>query len=149
MQIRAYRNTDHGEWQRLRRALWPGETPEAEMADMAAWLARPNTEVLVAERPGGAGLAGFAEVGMRSHADGCETSPVAYLEGWYVEPDARRQGVGRALIAAAEDWGRSQGCIEFGSDALLDNAVSADAHRALGFEETAQIRTFRKLLAPR
>ena len=74
------------------------------------------------------------------------TDRVAYLEGWYVVPAARRQGVGAALVRAAEDWARSQGCTEFASDALIDNAVSAAAHRALGFQETVQIRCFRKLL---
>jgi aminoglycoside 6'-N-acetyltransferase I len=71
---------------------------------------------------------------------------VAYLEGWYVVPGLRRQGVGRALVAAAEAWARAQGCTEFGSDAVLDNEPSAAAHRALGFEETAQIRCFKKVL---
>jgi aminoglycoside 6'-N-acetyltransferase I len=71
---------------------------------------------------------------------------VAYLEGWYVVPEARRRGVGRALVESAEDWGRAQGCTEFASDALLDNDVSAAAHRALGFAETVQIRCFRKVI---
>ena len=146
MQIRAYRNTDHGEWHRLRRALWPGDTLEAEMASMAAWLARPNTEVLVAERPDGAGLAGFAEVGMRSYADGCETSPVAYLEGWYVDEDVRRQGVGTSLVRAAESWARGQGFREMASDTQLDNAVSQQAHQALGFEEVERVVAYRKTL---
>ena len=146
LQIRAYRATDHGEWQRLRRALWPGETPEAELADMAAWLARPNTEVLVAERPDGAGLAGFAEVGMRAYADGCETSPVAYLEGWYVDADVRRQGVGAALVRGAEAWARGQGFRELASDTHLDNVVSQRAHHALGFEEVDRVVEYRKML---
>ena len=77
------------------------------------------------------------------------TDRVAYLEGWYVVPESRRQGVGRALVSAAEEWARAQGCAEFASDALLDNDVSAVAHRAIGFEETVQIRCFRKVLRPR
>lgn len=28
-------------------------------------------------------------------ADGCESSPVAFLEGWYVDADTRGKGVGR------------------------------------------------------
>ena len=63
-------------------------------------------------------------------------------------PEARRRGVGKALVRAAEDWAREQGCAEFASDALLDNHTSAVAHRALGFEETVQIRCFRKVLDP-
>jgi aminoglycoside 6'-N-acetyltransferase I len=74
---------------------------------------------------------------------------VAFLEGWYVVPDARRRGVGRALIEAAEQWALDQGCTEFGSDALIDNRVSAAAHEALGFEEVVQIRCFRKDLSER
>jgi len=66
------------------------------------------------------------------------------LEGWYVVAEARRRGVGRALVRAAEAWGRAQGCTEFASDALLDNHVSAAAHQALDFDEVAQIRCFRK-----
>ena len=91
---------------------------------------------------------GFAELSIRGYAEDCKTDRVAYLEGWYVEPEARRNGVGRALVRAAEDWGRRQGCTEFGSDALIDNDVSARAHLALGFEETVQLRCFRKSLEP-
>ncbi|MGH8639285.1 MAG: GNAT family N-acetyltransferase, partial [Burkholderiales bacterium] len=81
-------------------------------------------------------------------AEDCVTDRVAYLEGWYVEPHARRLGIGRALVAAAEDWARAQECTEFGSDAVLENEASAAAHRALGFVETVQIRCFRKFLGP-
>ena len=101
--------------------------------------------VLLAEEPDGRAV-GFVELSIRTYAEGCETDRVAFLEGWYVVPDARRRGVGRVLIAEAERWARDQGCSEFASDALLDNEVSANAHTALGFQETAQLRCFRKSL---
>ena len=69
---------------------------------------------------------------------------MAYLEGWFVVPEARGRGVGRELIAAAEEWGRSQGCCEFASDTQADNEVSTAAHRALGFMEVGLVRCFRK-----
>jgi aminoglycoside 6'-N-acetyltransferase I len=95
----------------------------------------------------GAGQAqGFAELSIRSYAEGCSTDHVAYLEGWYVVPGRRRQGVGRALIAAAEEWARAQGCTEFASDVVVDNDISAQAHVALGFVEQVQIRCYRKPL---
>lgn len=87
---------------------------------------------------------GFAELSLRPCAEGCTTSPVAYLEGWYVTPDARHRGVGRRLIEAAEDWGRRQGCGELASDTTLDNTVSAAAHGAAGFEDAGIVRCFRK-----
>jgi aminoglycoside 6'-N-acetyltransferase I len=34
--------------------------------------------------------------------DGCATTPVGYLEGWCVDPDVQRQGIGRALVKSAE-----------------------------------------------
>jgi aminoglycoside 6'-N-acetyltransferase I len=71
---------------------------------------------------------------------------VGYLEGWYVVPEVRRQGIGAQLMAAAEDWARGQGCTEIASDALIDNENSHRAHRALGFEETGRVVNFRKPL---
>jgi len=100
-------------------------------------------EVLLAVDEAGEAL-GFAELSIRPYAEGCVTDRVAYLEGWYVVPKARRAGIGRALVAAAERWARAQGCIEFGSDALIDNEVSEAAHLALGFMEIEQIRCFLK-----
>jgi len=105
----------------------------------------PSAAVLLALDEGGRAV-GFVELSIRNYAEDCETDRVAYLEGWYVIPEARRTGVGRALIAASEEWGRAQACTEFGSDALIDNEVSAAAHLATGFRETAQIRCFMKRL---
>src|SRR5262249_39023821 len=80
-------------------------------------------KVLVAERPTG-GLCGFVEASIRPFVDGCTTRPVGYVEGWFVDPDVRRQGVGRKLVTAAEEWAAGQGCVEMASDALLGNADS-------------------------
>jgi aminoglycoside 6'-N-acetyltransferase I len=102
-------------------------------------------QVLVAESPDGT-LLGFADLSLRPYAEGCTTSPVGFLEGWYVIPSARKRGVGRALVAAAEQWARSKGCREFASDTQLENTLSAAAHRAIGFEDAGALRCFRKQL---
>ncbi len=99
MQVREYQPADRAEWGRMRTALWSDQTS----ADMDAWLARPDTVVIVADAGDGR-LRGFVEVVVRSVEDCCETSPVAYLEGWWVDVAVRRQGVGASLIAAAEAW---------------------------------------------
>jgi aminoglycoside 6'-N-acetyltransferase I len=101
--------------------------------------------VFVAERAGQ--LAGFIEVGLRSHADGCdERRPVGFVEGWFVVPAHRRRGVGRALMRAAERWARQQSCIEMASDTWIDNVASEQAHAALGFEVVDRCINFRKSL---
>jgi aminoglycoside 6'-N-acetyltransferase I len=137
---------DSDRWLRLRHTLWP-DGPEAEHADEIARFfagrARNPVAVLLAEDRAGRAI-GFAEISIRSYAEGCRTDRVAYLEGWFVVPDARSRGVGRALIQAAEDWARSQGCTEFASDAEAENESSATAHRALGFTEVGLVRCFRK-----
>ena len=146
--IRSATKEDAASWVRMRGVLWPdyASTWHAEeVAKYFAGLLRMPLEALIAADDSGRAI-GFAELSIRPYAEGCETERVAYLEGWYVEPDWRRRGVGRALVDAAEGWGRLQGCTEFGSDALLDNTDSARAHAALGFEEVGQVRCFRKTI---
>jgi aminoglycoside 6'-N-acetyltransferase I len=146
MLIRPVEPDDAEEWLRLRLALFPDGAPAEHLAEMALLSAQPDAVVLVAVRPDTGGLAGFAEVGVRPYADGCATSPVAFLEGWYVDADVRRQGVGGALVRAAEDWARSRGYLEFASDALLVNITSHRAHEALGFSEVERAVRYRKRL---
>ena len=127
----------------MRAALWPYADP-GELADeLDALLADRDQVAFVAERQGG-GLCGFAEAGVRPFANGVDESPCAFLEGWWVDEDARRSGVGRALVAAVENWARGHGFAELGSDALLDNTLGHQAHQALGFEERERVVYFRK-----
>ena len=102
--------------------------------------------ILVSEDENGA-LTGFIEVGLRSHADGCDTKrPVGFIEGWFVAEPLRNRGVGRELMRAAEDWARAQGCVELASDALIDNELSLRAHEAMGFEVVDRCVHFKKEL---
>jgi aminoglycoside 6'-N-acetyltransferase I len=92
-------------------------------------------------------LTGFAEIDLRSHADGCDPArPVGYLEGWYVAAAYRRLGIGRRLLSSAEEWARSQGCVEMASDTWIDNEVSQSCHEALGFEVVDRCVHYRKRL---
>lgn len=133
-------------WLRLRQALWPdaaSEELEREMDEF--WQHGVEAAVWVAARPDNS-LAGLAEIEIRPWATGCDSRPVPYLEAWYVDEDVRQQGVGRALVAAAEQWAIDHGYTEMGSDALLDNEISHAAHRALGFTEVERLVLFSKRL---
>ncbi len=152
--VRPAQAEDTAEWKRMRMALWPDCPAEIHAEDIAAFLKGDRTgwraalhavAVFVAVRPGG-GLCGFVEASVRPLTDGCTTRPVGYVEGWYVDPDVRQKGVGRALLEAAETWASSHGCREMASDAHLENAASIAAHKALGFEEEAPTVRFRKWL---
>lgn len=148
MTVRLVQAQDHSEWLRLRMALWPDCPLADHLNEMATYLADPDTfAVFVAERPEG-GLCGLLEVSLHPFAYGCDTQPVGYLEGWYVDPDMRRQGIGKALVAAAEAWARAQGCVEMASDCELDNTLSLQAHLAIGYEEVERLIHFRKPLSP-
>ncbi len=113
--------------------------------ELETLIARSDYGVFVAVAA--TGLVGFAEVALRrDYVNGCDTSPVAFLEGIYVAPDHRRDGAARALITAVEAWGRAQGCSELASDADLANLDSQRMHAAVGFEETERVVYFRKAL---
>ena len=146
MQIRRYRDDDWPEWLRMSLLLDPASPQEDHELDMHATLGREDAAVFVVERPNGK-LAGYVEVGARAYADGCSTSPVGYIEAWFVDADVRRAGLGRALLEAAEVWSRSRGYREMASDALIDNEGSYHAHLGAGYEVVDRIVQFRKSLA--
>jgi aminoglycoside 6'-N-acetyltransferase I len=91
-------------------------------------------------------LAGFASMTVRPYVDGADSAPCPHLEGWYVAPQARRQGVGKALVAAVEAWCLEHGFAELSSDALVTNTVSLEAHERLGFVPTERLQFFAKRL---
>lgn len=144
--VRPVTSSDAEAWVRLRTALWP-ESPEDHLPEVEHFLARPPADAacFIAEDDEGNAV-GFAEVGLRRYAEGCTTSPVGYLEGVYVEPDARHAGHARDLVRAGEAWARAQGCAEMGSDRALDNDASGAFHLAVGFEEAGRIVCYRKSL---
>jgi GNAT superfamily N-acetyltransferase len=96
--------------------LFPEGSSEEHERDLRVLLARDDATVFVAERDDGS-VCGFVEAGTRPYVDGCDSSPVGYIEAWYVDPDSRRAGVGRALLNAAEGWAIDRGYTEMGSDA--------------------------------
>jgi aminoglycoside 6'-N-acetyltransferase I len=145
MLVRPVEARDRADWLRMRRTLWTDD--DTLEAGIEAHFASPRLDVIVfmAEATNGK-LIGFAEVGTRAYAEGCETSPVGFLEGWFVEEHARGSGVGRALVQAAETWTRERGLTEFGSDTWLENEASILAHQALGFAVAERLVCFLKRL---
>ena len=90
-------------------------------------------------------IVGFAQVGLRvDYVEGCETSPVGYLEGIFVMPPYRNKGYAKELIKHAESWAKEKGCSEFASDCELENLESLAFHLSIGFAEQNRIICFKK-----
>jgi aminoglycoside 6'-N-acetyltransferase I len=142
--VRQMGAADRDLWARLRAALWPQETAEVHAQDVDAMLGDASGFGFVAELDDGA--VGFAEITIRPFANGCDSRPVPFLEGIWVERHFRRRGIGARLVGAVEAFAAARGFREIGSDALLENKVSHAAHRRWGFCETETVVHFRKLL---
>jgi aminoglycoside 6'-N-acetyltransferase I len=145
MLIRRITERDRPDWLRMRDALWPNSLSDHDEETRAYFAAETQTLVVfVAEDEGR--VVGFLEVDFRKYAPGCQSSPVPFIEGWYVEAGKRGQGIGRALVHAAEAYAHGEGYREIASDAEVGNTGSIAAHRALGFDEIERVVCFRRSL---
>lgn len=145
--VRRATEKDLDAWASLRHQLWPHLSLEGHRAEITDALAQPEKLVAFLCVSATGNAIGLAEASVRSdYVNGCETSPVAFLEGIVVDPSFRRQGVAACLVAAVTDWVRGQGLSELASDAEIHNTVSHAMHAALGFEETQRVVYFRKAL---
>jgi len=144
MQLRVPRSDDR-EWLAMRLRLWPEATASEHARDMVDALARGHFVRVAVDGNGAA--TGFVEASKRvDYVNGTSSSPVAFLEGLYVEPAARRKGIARALVDAAVAWASAEGCRELASDSPLANAPAHAVHRALGFAETERVVYFLRTL---
>jgi len=150
MRVRHASRHDSADWLALRAQLWPEASRNEHRADIDKMLGEAERTACFLARGEDGAVAGFAEVSLRhDYVNGCTTSPVGFLEGLFVVPAARRRGIARALVAAAEDWVAHRGCSEFASDVLEENVESRKVHAALGFSQTERVVYFRKPLQPR
>jgi len=122
-------NTDH----------WTAMEPE-----FLEHLQTPNCLHLLAEvgqaQPKTVGWA-FART--KEHEPVFEPAHVLHISTVYVLPPYRRQGIGRALMSAILEWGRSSGCTEAELNVLVDNPARS-LYREFGFSEF-EINMTRKL----
>jgi len=147
IRIEAAAQHDVPDWAMMREELWPTTGSADHQVDIAQLLESPSDTLnLIVRNSTGAAL-GFAETAIRrDYVNGCDTSPVGFLEGIYVRAEFRRQGIARQLLQHVTQWTRSQGCTELASDASIGNIGSQLMHQSLGFEETQRVVYFRKLV---
>jgi aminoglycoside 6'-N-acetyltransferase I len=147
--VRPLEAKDSTAWAAMRAALWPeadaGDLQREADAFVAGDTLPTVTVAFIAvddDRP-----IGFLDLSVRAYANGCDSMPVPFIEGWYVVSSARGLGVGRALIRAAEEWSRARRYAEIGSDTQIWNEDSLQAHQQCGFEETQRVIYLRKKLS--
>ena len=152
MKLRPATPADIPVWGELRHKLWQEHASNELTAELTQYfdgsVSRPLACFVLECEDGDAlpagVLGGFIEASLRSYGEGCKTSPVGYLEGWYVEKALRWQGWGTKLVRAAEQWAREQGVTEMASDHVPENVVSERAHKALGYQVVQRIICLRK-----
>lgn len=142
--IRRVAVEDREAWLGMRKGIWPEATEDYLNFDMDDILASDRDAVFMAFADETA--AGMIEVRLREYCEGCDTSPVGYIEAWFVYAQFRGKGISGGLVRAAEDWARGRGCAEMGSDTWLDNATGIQAHLRLGFSEAERLVHFVKQL---
>ena len=123
--------------------LWPDSLLEEERDHIQTILSSSDQSFFMAKV--GESFAGFIQVALRhDYVEGTRTSPVAYIEGLYVEPAFRKRQVAHLLVKRAERWGEALGCREMASDCDLDNEDSISFHLAVGFQEVNRVVCFSK-----
>lgn len=144
--VRPLWETDLDDWFRLRKLLWDATRDDDHKSEMIDILDRPDSQLVLFAEASSGRLVGFLEASIRPYVEDCETDHVGYLEGWFVEPEFRKQGIGRELVRQAEAWALEKGCTEMASDAELGNDSSLAAHLNLGYRETSRLVHLRKEL---
>ena len=145
IEVRRARQEDKEIWFYMRKGIWPEAPDEYLGYDLDDILSSENDAVFIAFVD--AEPAGMIEARLREYGEGCETSPVGYIEGWFVYDRFRRSGLAGTLTSAAENWAREKGCTEMASDTWLDNETSIRAHLKLGYVEVEKLIHFVKQLA--
>jgi aminoglycoside 6'-N-acetyltransferase I len=144
IKIRPIGEGDFTEWLRLRRILWDETASLEHRREMEGIIENAVSQLVLVADTGDGHLAGFLEASIRPFVEDCETDHVGYLEGWFVEPEYRRHGIGRLLVKTAEDWARAKGCIEMASDTEVGNDLSLAVHESMGYEISSKLIHLRK-----
>ncbi len=126
----------------LAKKLWPNSEYDNLITDFSESLeTHKETFFLFEDKI----AIGFCSVSLRAdYVEGCTSSPTGYLEGIYVEPQYRKNGIGHKLVLAAINWSKEQGCIEFASDVEMHNIESQKFHEAIGMKESNRLVTYIK-----
>jgi aminoglycoside 6'-N-acetyltransferase I len=110
MKVRFATKADADAWLAMRAALWPDANVDALRLEVGRYFVaygQPPLPHCVFVAEAGGRIVGMLELPLRAYADGCDSSPVPFIEAWYVAEDARplrrrRAGAGRGRMGARQ-----------------------------------------------
>lgn len=143
--IRKMQKTDRMLWAAMRLQLWDKHARDAHLSDIDNILSNKQNAGYIALLANHQAV-GFAEISLRQYANGCSKQPVPFLEGIWVKPAYRQQGIAQALISQITTDLIAKGFDELCSDAEIDNTRSYKPHQNWGFDEIERVICFRKKL---
>jgi len=121
--------------------MWPECEFDEEYEFCKNILRRKDQTAYLAKE--GKNYIGFAYLSLRKDfVEGSESSPVAYLEGIYIQKEFRKKGYAESLVKKGIDWGKINGCDQMGSDAEIENSGSITFHKRTGFKEVNRVVCF-------
>ena len=104
----------------------------------SAQLRSPSETIFLAERDGI--VAGILRCVESMGSPLLDPARYAYVSSVYVRPEARRRGVLRALMRAAEGWSRARGLDQMRLHNVAGSESAEGAWAALGFEVVEHVR---------
>ncbi|WP_448676683.1 N-acetyltransferase family protein [Delftia acidovorans] len=116
---------------------------DAALAFITARLERGESVILLARRPDGSAL-GFCQL----YPSFCSVlaAPIYVLYDLFVVPDARRLGVGRALLLAAEAHARATGHARMDLTTARNNLRAQALYESLGWVRDEVFLTYARTL---
>ncbi len=136
-------NEDKPIWKKYRETLYHGVEDSFHESEMDSILnSKIQFTYLVFEDTKDFPV-GMLELSLRNLVDGCLSSPVAYIEGIYLDESCRGKGLGKEMIEFSKDWGKENGCSELACDAEFEDLSAQNFHQKMGFQETYRIVQFK------
>ncbi len=145
MRIRKTSEKDKLQRVALRAQLWPRAELDQLRSEVDKMLEDADWGIFTAEHE--RKMVGLVECSVRDKAPGCHTNKIGYIEGWFIIPRFRNQGVGARLVESGERWAEEKGCVEMACDTTSQYPLSPDAHKALGYQEVKRKFYYRKSLS--
>ncbi|MDN5214736.1 GNAT family N-acetyltransferase [Fulvivirgaceae bacterium BMA12] len=129
---------------KMSQKLWT-DFDEEELKNLLKEMTQlEKNRILMAKRADGENV-GFSIFSIRTdYVEGADKSPTGYLEGIYIEPPYRKNGIAKEFLRIGEMWCKEKGCTQIGSDTWLTNKASREFHKKIGFWEEEEIVHFLK-----